>query len=74
MSGTKPTEQEDAIWNERHKLFASAMNNLGVGMILTGFVAPLISGAGGGHLPLGAWLAGGAVLLLLGQFVLGRLQ
>ncbi len=61
--------------NERVKLLATALNNLGLAFIVSGVVVPVISGraVGGGVLTL-AWFGLGAALHLCGQFVLGRLR
>jgi hypothetical protein len=62
------------VHNERIKLLASALNNLGVGAILAGVVAPLVSGTFGGPGRVIAWIVMGADLIALAQLVLGRLR
>ena len=64
------------IRNERLKLLAGALNNLGLAFAIGGSVAPVI----GGKLPVGyaglvpiAWFVLGAALHGTAQFVLGRL-
>jgi len=48
------------IHNERIKLLAMALNNLGVGAILAGIVAPLVNGTLRQPGPMIAWLILGA--------------
>ena len=62
------------IHNERIKLLATALNNLGVGAILAGAVAPTVSGTLGDVLHVGAWLAFGVNLIAMAQAVLGEIQ
>lgn len=64
------------IHNERIKLLAAALNNLGLAFAIGGFVAPAISGrllAGAGVIQL-VWLVLGTALHLCAQLVLGRMQ
>ena len=65
------------IRNERLKLLATTLNNLGLAFAIGGFVGPVI----GGRLPIGwaglipiAWFGAGAGLHYAAQWVLGRLQ
>ncbi|MBV8521283.1 MAG: hypothetical protein JOY71_03985 [Acetobacteraceae bacterium] len=60
--------------NERIKLLAAALNNLGVGAILAGVVAPLASGTFGGPARVIAWLVFGADLMAMAHYTLGRLR
>ena len=60
--------------NERVKLFATALNNLGVGAIIAGIVAPMVNGTVGDPAHIGAWCAVGADLIALAQVWLGRLR
>jgi hypothetical protein len=62
------------VHNARIQLLATALNNLGVGAILAGIVAPIVNGVAGGALHFGAWCAGGVMFLVTAQFVLGRLR
>jgi hypothetical protein len=62
------------IRNERIKLLAAAFNNLGVGAILAGVIAPSVSGAVADPAHIAIWLAAGADLIWLGQIWLGRLS
>lgn len=64
------------IHNERIKLLATALNNLGLAFAIGGFVAPAISGQlrGWSGLILIAWLGLGAGLHLCAQAVLGRMK
>ena len=64
------------IRNERLRLLATALNNLGLAFAIGGFVAPVV----GGKLPVGlaglvpvAWFVFGAALHGAAQLVLGRL-
>jgi hypothetical protein len=61
------------IRNERIKLFATTLNNIGVGSIVVGIFAPIISGVAGGWLHFGAWSATGLIFIGLAQVTLGRL-
>jgi hypothetical protein len=63
-----------AIHNARIQLLASALNNLGVGAIIAGIVAPLVNGTVGDAPHIGAGLAFGADLMTMAQVVLGRLR
>lgn len=60
--------------NDRVRLLATALNNLGVAIIITGIVAPTINGTAGDLIHVGAWLAFGADLVVLAQLWLGRLR
>ena len=62
------------IRNARIQLLATALNNIGVGSILAGIVAPLVNGVAGGWGHFAAWCAGGVVFLAAAQLVLGRLR
>ena len=72
------------IENERTKLLAIALNNVGVATIITGVVAPTVAAlygaanvAGEGiwwFVVAGVWLLAGIGLHLGAQFVLGRLK
>jgi hypothetical protein len=71
------------VENERTKLLATALNNLGVATVITGAVAPSVAalyGAtppGTGHwwfLVAGGWLMAGFGLHVLAQVNLGRLK
>jgi hypothetical protein len=70
MSGAAP----HLIHNARVQLLATAFNNIGVGSIVAGIVAPLVTGSGAGTLHFLEWLAGGAMFLLFAQVILGRLR
>jgi hypothetical protein len=61
------------IRTERIKLFATALNNIGVGSIVAGIFAPMISGAAGGLAHFVAWSATGLLFIGLAQLTLGRL-
>ena len=59
--------------NERVKLLATALNNLGVGAILAGFAGPLVRGEVEG-LSVLAWVVIGLTLIGQAQLWLGRLR
>lgn len=71
------------VENERTKLTATALNNLGVATFVTAFVAPAVSFLYGAFAPgptgwwlliaLG-WCSAGIVLHLLARSILGRLK
>jgi hypothetical protein len=63
-----------AIHNESVKLLAAALNNLGVGAIIAGTIAPTIAGAhnDAGHVL--TWLVFGVDLIGFAQIYLRRLQ
>lgn len=78
-----PTEQKrlDTVHNERTKLTATWLNNLGVGAIVAGVIAPSISAIGNGDeavIPLVstglAWILVGIALHMLGRKILGRMR
>ena len=62
------------VHNERIKLLATAFNNLGVGSIIAGTVAPTVSGRIGDFAHISAWVILGANLISLAWVLLGRLQ
>jgi len=62
------------IHNARITLLATALNNLGVGAIIAGIVAPMVNGTVGDLAHIAPWLIFGADLLWLAQVVLGRLR
>ena len=62
------------IHNERIKLLASALNNLGIGAIIAGIVAPMVNGTLADFAHLATWLMLGGDLIVMAQVVLGRLQ
>jgi hypothetical protein len=71
MSGTGGT----SVHNERVKLFATALNNLGVGAIIAGIVTPMVRGEINGLASLLIWgVAIGLNLIAQAQFWLGRLR
>ena len=45
------TEQQRAIHNERVKLRAAMLNNIGTALIVTGLVAPMVNVAYSGRVP-----------------------
>jgi hypothetical protein len=55
-------------------MFATALNNIGVGLIVVGIVAPMVNGTAGGWRHFGAWSFAGAVFFMLAQLLLGRLR
>ncbi len=62
------------IRNERTRLLAAAFNNLGVGAILAGVIAPSVNGAAGDAAHIAVWLIAGIDLIWLAQIWLGRLS
>lgn len=62
------------IHNARTTLFATALNNLGVGAMLAGIIAPLVNGAVGDAAHILAWLVLGIDLIGMAPLVLGRLR
>lgn len=60
--------------NERVKLLATTLNNLGVATIIAGIVAPAINGIVGDISHIGAWFVFGVDLIVLAQLCLGRLR
>jgi hypothetical protein len=83
FSGMSDDEQKrlDTIHNERVKLMATWMNNVGVGCVIAGFLAPSI-GAAALELPKAAWLILaqmiwipiGVALHFMGRRILGGLR
>jgi hypothetical protein len=57
------------IHNERVKLLATALNNLGVGAIVAGIVAPTVNGTVGGAAHILAWVVFGTDLIVLAASV-----
>ncbi|MGD0109226.1 MAG: hypothetical protein ABSC06_35090 [Rhodopila sp.] len=70
MSGSQATQ----IHNERTKLLATALNNIGVGAILAGIVTPMIRGDINAVASFVVWLVIGLDFLWLAYIVLGRLR
>jgi len=64
----------DAVHNARITLLATALNNLGVGAILAGIVAPLVNGTVGDFAHIASWVALGIDVIALAQVTLGRLK
>jgi hypothetical protein len=60
--------------NERIKLLATALSNLGVGAILAGVIVPRVSGAPGYLAHSVVWLILGADLVGIAIASLGRLR
>jgi hypothetical protein len=61
------------IHTERTKLLATALNNLGVGCILAGAIAPTVSGSFGSPAQVAFWIGLGVNLITAAQAWLGRL-
>jgi hypothetical protein len=59
-------------YNERIKLLATALNNLGVSAIIAGIIAPMVRGEVGGVLPFVIWFAVGFAFIGGAWAVLGR--
>jgi hypothetical protein len=64
----------DVIHNERIKLLAGALNNLGVGTMIAGLVAPLVNGVIGNFVQTIEWFMFGANLIAGAQGLPGRLR
>jgi hypothetical protein len=62
------------VHNARITLLATALNNLGVGAIIAGIVAPMVNGAVADLAHIAPWLILGADLIWLAQVTLGRLR
>jgi hypothetical protein len=62
------------VHNARINLLATALNNLGVGAMLAGIVAPLVNGAADDAAHILVWLTLGIDLIGMAQIVLGRLR
>ena len=62
------------IHNERIKLLATALNNLGIGAIIAGIVAPMVQGTVGGWLSFVVWFATGIAFISGAWVVLGRIR
>jgi len=60
------------IRNARITLLATALNNLGVGAIIAGIVAPMVNGTVGDLAHIAAWFMLGIDLIAMAQVVLGR--
>ena len=63
-----------AIHNARIQLLATTFNNIGVGAVVAGVLAPLVRGDIGGLGAVVIWLLIGADFLILAQTTLGRLR
>lgn len=66
-----------AIHNARVQLLATALNNVALGVVIAGFVAPLATGqlqSLGRVLVTLAWIGAGGALHFGAQLVLGRLR
>jgi hypothetical protein len=61
------------IRTERIKMFATALNNLGVGSIIAGIVVPFVHNELHSGWAVAGWLAGGALCIGAAQWLLGRL-
>jgi len=62
------------VHNARITLLATAFNNLGVGAILAGIVAPMVKGDINASASFVIWTVVGLDFLWLGTIVLGRLR
>ena len=62
------------VYNARITLLATTLNNLGVGAIIAGSVAPMVNGRVGDLAHVTAWIILGVDVICLAQVVLGRLQ
>jgi hypothetical protein len=64
----------NTVHNARIQLIATAINNVGVGSILAGIVAPVVNGTIGDWHHILTWCTLGADLIAMAQIVLGRLR
>lgn len=64
----------DQIHNARVQLFATALNNLGVGAIIASIVAPMVNGSVSDPVHVAVWFLLGADLIAVSQAWLGRLS
>jgi uncharacterized membrane protein YczE len=62
------------IHNARITLFATALNNLGVGAIIAGILAPMVKGEINALASVVIWLVIGLILIGQAQVFLGRLR
>jgi hypothetical protein len=62
------------IHNARITLLATALNNLGIGAIIAGILAPVVAGTVGDFAHIGTWLMLGVDLIAMAQVLLGRLR
>jgi hypothetical protein len=62
------------VHNARITLLATALNNLGVGSIMAGIVAPVVNGTVGDFVHITTWVMLGADLIAMAQVLLGRLR
>jgi hypothetical protein len=60
--------------NEQVKLFATAVNNLGVAAIVAGIVAPTVNGTVRDAAHIVLWLSFGVSFVLAAQLILRRLR
>ena len=63
-----------AIHNARTTLLATALNNVGVGAILGGVVAPVVRGDISAPASIGVWLVVGLDFIGMAYMLLGRLR
>jgi hypothetical protein len=61
-------------YNERVRLFATALNNLGVASLIAGVVAPSVNGTVADAAHIVVWLVFGANLIAMAQGWLGMLR
>ncbi len=64
----------NTIYNARIGLLATALNNLGVGAIMAGIVAPVVNGTVGDFAHIASWVILGGDLIAMAQVLLGRLR
>ena len=62
------------VHNARITLFATALNNLGVGALIAGAVVPMVNGTVADPAHISVWFIFGANLIALAQAWLGRLR
>ncbi len=62
------------VHNAQIQLLATASNNLGVGALIAGIIAPSVTGTVGDLTHIVLWLILGADLIAVAQFILGGLH
>jgi hypothetical protein len=62
------------VHNARVQLLATALNNVGVGAVIAGIVAPIVKGSIGGLAAVSPWLILSLDVMIMAQIVLGRLR
>jgi hypothetical protein len=64
----------NTVYNARVQLLATALNNLGVAVIVAGIIAPMVNGTLSDFLHIAPWVIFGVDLAALAQIILGTLR